>query len=249
MFPALKSAGDPVNARAHIEPGTGTQTFVGYFAVGLGIIFTWGIMLLALPIGLLVDYFNRKKQMAVLRGSGLEVGPDQFPALHACAADYAQRLGMKTPPAIYIVESNVINAAATRIGSRNFIILVDDAVDACLRTGDPQTLAFLLGHEMAHHALGHTGLVRRALAQTNKKLSRLDEFSCDAVAGQLLGDRQAAARALTVLLTGPQLMRFVNFVALNQQAAEVAADKDSVKAERQLRLTHPLLLRRIQRFL
>jgi hypothetical protein len=52
---------------------------------------------------------------------------------------------------------------------------------------------------------------------------------------------------LLVLLTGPQLVPFVNREAVLRQAAEVATDKNSVKAERNL--SHPLLLRRIQRML
>lgn len=114
---------------------------------------------------------------------------------------------MKALPAIYVAEGNTINAAAMRIGGRKVIILIDDVVDACLRSGDPQTLAFILGHEMAHHALGHTNLIRASLAKYFKKLSRLDEFSCDAVANQLVGNAQISAKALVTLLSGPQLMR------------------------------------------
>ena len=73
-------------------------------------------------------------------------------------------------------------------------------------------------------------------------LSRLDEFSCDAVAHALVGDAAAAQDALTLLLIGPQLFAKVNRVALEQQAGEVAADKNSKKSER--KLSHPLLLRR-----
>ena len=133
-----------------------------------------------------------------------------------------------------------------RIGGRKVIMLIDDVVEACLRSGDPQTLAFVLGHEMAHHALGHTGLIRTALTKYNKKLARLDEFSCDAIANQLVGNPTVSAKALTTLLTGPQLLKFVNLNQLFTQAEDIANDKNSVKAERQL--SHPLLLRRIQRF-
>jgi Zn-dependent protease with chaperone function len=123
---------------------------------------------------------------------------------------------------------------------------VDDIVEACLRSGEPHTLAFILGHELAHHALRHTGLLRMALAKYNKKLARLDEFSCDAVANQLVGNPTVSAKALTTLLTGPQLLKFANLNQLFAQAEESANDENSVKAERQL--SHPLILRRIQRF-
>lgn len=250
-FPASNSSGQPVNARDHEEPGTGTARAMGIVAAVVGLLIltalTYGVFLIALPIGLLADYFNRKKIMALLRGSSIEVGHDQFPELQSCADDFARRLGLKQTPAVYIVEGNVLNAAAARIGSRQVITLVDDVVDACLRSGDPRALSFVLAHEMAHHALGHTSRFRTMLAGSYKKLSRLNELSCDSVALALVGDPQIAAQALLVLLTGPQLVPYVNVAALLRQAQDVASDKATLQAER--RLSHPLLLRRLQRML
>lgn len=212
----------------------------------LGLI-TYGVLWLVLLFSPLIDYFNRKRAMAQLKGSAIEVGPEQFPEIHECAQVFAQRLGMKSTPAIYLVEGNVINAAALKVAGRQVIVLLDDIVDACLRSGDTRTLAFIIGHEMAHHALGHTGMIRSWMSRAMKKLSRLDEFSCDAVAHALVGDQQAAAKALVLLLSGPQLLPYVNFPRLCQQAREVQQDKHSEKSERNL--THPLLLRRMSRFL
>jgi Zn-dependent protease with chaperone function len=250
-LPTLTSSGGAVDASRCVENGTGSTVLGGYIVTILGIIVggiaTMGLALLALIIAPIADYFNRKKTMALLRGSGIEVGPHQLPELYACAISYAQRLGLKAPPEIFIIEGNVMNAAAMKIGGRKVIVLIDDVVDACLRSGDPQTLAFILGHEMAHHALGHTGFLRSIVKQYFKKLSRLDEFSADAVANELVGNPQVSARALTTLVSGPQLLPYVNLAQLRTQALDVGSDKNAIKAER--RLTHPLILRRIQRFL
>lgn len=249
-MPTIDGNGNAVNWKTAVEPGTGPQVGVSYVIAAISVLIggavSYGILWVVLLFAPVVDWFNRKKQMALLRGSAIEVGPQQFPEIHQCATAQAQRLGMEAPPTIFIVEGNLINAAAMRIGGRKVIMLIDDVVDACLRSGDPQTLAFILGHEMAHHAMGHTGLLRMALAKYNKKLARLDEFSCDAVANELVENPKVSAKALTILLTGPQLLKFVNLNQLLVQAEEVANDKNSVKAERQL--THPLILRRIQRF-
>jgi Zn-dependent protease with chaperone function len=251
VFPPLKFDGPPINPREYIEKGTGAAKAAGMVLVALAflvlIIGTYGIGLIALPIGWLADYFNQKKAMAKMKGSAIEVGPDQFPELHECAVKLATRLGLKQPPAIYIVENRVLNAVAMRIGSRQVIALMDDVVDACLRSGDPRTIGFILAHEMAHHALGHTSRVQAYLAINYKKLSRLNEFTSDAVARALVGEPQIAAQALMLLLTGPQLIPYVNIAALLCQAKEVDSDKNSVRAEK--RLSHPLLLRRLQRML
>ena len=79
-------------------------------------------------------------------------------------------------------------------------------------------LAIILGHELAHHALGHTGYVRSQIGRMLRWLSRLDELSCDRIANELTGDRAVSVRALTVLLIGPQLLPYLNPARLQQQA-------------------------------
>jgi Zn-dependent protease with chaperone function len=249
-LPSLNPGGPAVNPKEHVEPGTGLAVVLGFLASGLGVLvgglLSYGILWLVVIMAPIVEYFNRKRAMAALKGSAVQVGPEQIPELHQCAVTIAERLGMKAPPAVYIVEGNVINAAAMRLAGQQVVVLQDDIVDACLRSGDARTLMFILGHEMAHHALGHTGMLRANLSRVFKKLSRLDEFSCDAVAGVLVDDRNVSARAITVLTVGPQLLSFLNHNTLMMQAQEVNANRHSQKAEK--RLTHPLLLRRLHRF-
>jgi Zn-dependent protease with chaperone function len=250
-LPPLHPGGSPVNPKEHIEPGTGSAVVLGFFVFGLGILvgglLTWGILLLILIIAQIAYYFNRKKAIAALKGSAVEVSETQFPEIHRCAVAIAERLGMSSPPKAYVLQGNTINAAAVKLAGKKVVVLQDDMVDACLRSGDARTLTFIMGHEMAHHALGHTGIFRSSLARAFKKLSRLDEFSCDAVANALVADPKISARAMALLTVGPQLMSYLNFDSLIQQAREVDSDKYSKKAERHL--THPLLLRRLSRFI
>ncbi|MDD5139972.1 MAG: M48 family metallopeptidase [Verrucomicrobiales bacterium] len=250
QLPLLNPGGSPVNPKECVESGTGSALMLGFFVFGLGILigglFTYGILWLALIFAPIAYYFNRKKAIAALKGSAVEVGEMQFPELHQCAVTIAGRLGITSPPKVYVLESNTINAAAVKLAGKKVIVLHDDIVDACLRSGDARTLTFILGHEMAHHALGHTGIFRSSLSKAFKKLSRLDEFSCDAVANALVADTRVSTRAIALLAVGPQLMSYLNFDSLMQQAQEVNLDKHSKKAERHL--THPLLLRRLSRF-
>jgi Zn-dependent protease with chaperone function len=240
----------PVHVRGYQEPGTKSAVFLGVALAIVLMLFltvvTYGIALIALLISPIIEWVQARRTMARIRGSGLEVSPQQFPEIYACAQTFAQRLGMAQVPNIFIVEHSSLNAAALRVGGRKVIILIDDIVDACLRSGDSRTLGFILAHEMAHHALGHTGYIHAHLAQVYKKLSRLDEFSCDQVANALVGDTLVSARALITLAVGPQLLPHVNLTAVYQQAAEVRGDKLTRKAE--VKLSHPLILNRISRF-
>lgn len=247
-FPKCDANGPAIRATAFIEPKTSLAVVLGSIILVLFILISIATIYLfiVLLIGLVVDYFRRQKAMAHLKGSSIEINEVQFPEIHACAQTAAQRLGLSNPPTIYLTEGNIINAAAMRLAGRQVVVLIDDIVYACLSSGEPRTLTFIIGHELAHHALGHTGYFRSQLSRMMKWLSRLDELSCDAVANQIVGDRAVSAKALTVLLSGPQMLPYVNTAQLVEQARQVEADKKSKKAERQL--SHPLLLRRLHRF-
>jgi len=242
-----------VDAKQYIAPGTGFHTFVGWsllliFGPILFIALTlvsYGIFLIALIIAGLT-YFTRVKHMkAKLRGSALQVDESQFPEIHRSALAMSERLGLSECPEIYIVEDNHQNAFAVKKGSKRYIVLVDGIVFGAMATGNANALDFILGHELAHHALGHTSFFRSMIRSKYLPLSRLDELSCDGVAHALVGDKTAARDALALLLVGPQLFKSVNKEALDRQAREVIEDKYTKKVER--KLSHPLLLHRYAR--
>jgi len=248
MFPRCEADGPKVDAEAYVEPKTGLAVAVCSIVLGLGILIAVITIWLAIIIliGMLFDYFRQRKALAIIKGSAIEINEAQFPEIHACANAVARRLGLQETPLVYLVEGNTINASAMRLAGRRLVLLQDDLVYACLVSGEPRTLSFFVAHELAHHALGHTGYFRSQLSRMMKWLSRLDEFSCDAVGNQIAGNPAISAKALTVLLSGPQMLPYVNAAKLVEQARQVEADKKSKKAQR--RLTHPLLLLRLLRF-
>lgn len=242
-----------VEAKQYVAPGTGLHSFIGWslliiFGPVLFIILTvitYGIFLIALIIGGLT-YFSRVRHMkAKLRGSALQVNENQFPEIHRSTLAMSERLGLSECPEIYILEDNHQNAFALKKGSKRYIVLVDDIIYGAMATGDSGALDFILGHELAHHALGHTSFFRSMIRSKYTPLSRLDELSCDGVAHALVGNKAAARDALALLLVGPQLFKSVNKEALDHQAREVIDDKYTKKVERHL--SHPLLLHRYAR--
>jgi Zn-dependent protease with chaperone function len=245
--PSLSFGGQPVDAAAHVHPGTSWRVMLGWVALLIGAVViaasTMGVGLVALILGPIVAYFQAKKARMLIRGSGVHVAPDQLAFLHRMTTEFARRLGMREAPEVYVVESEMANGFAVRLGKKNVVLLTDDVVWGALQSKDPRALGFVVGHELAHVALGHTGTIRGMLRTMFRPLSRCDEHSCDAVAAALVGDKTVAVHGLTVLTVGPQLLRWLNEDALLRQAREVAADKLSLKAEKGL--THPLLLRRI----
>jgi Zn-dependent protease with chaperone function len=243
-FPALDFAGGAVQPDKHIAPGTGLRTLLAWIPMlailGFLAISTMGIGLLAAVIS---GWLMRKKIHARIKGSGLRVGPDQLPEIHKVVESFARRLGMKKVPEVYVVEDAVQNGVAVKLGSNDIVLLTDDVIWGALHAGDPRALGYVIGHELAHVALGHTGTLRSIQRNTFPSLGRLDEFTADNVATALVNDRSLAVKGITLLTVGPQLVPHINMAAMERQAKEVWSDKQSKKAEQGL--THPLLFRRI----
>ncbi len=242
-----------VDPRAHIAKGTSFHATLGWglfwITAVVGFVFsvvvTWGIALLFWIASPFFYKRSQRRARAMIHGSALLVGPDQFPEVHEAVQRLSRQLRIQSVPDILIMESSEQNAAALKTGSRAAVILTDEMVQGAISTGDPKVLDFIIGHELSHHALGHTGLFRGMMSSKYRPLSRLDEFTCDAVADALVESKQSAAMALALLAVGPQLLPKVNLKALLSQAQAVVADKESRKSEKML--THPLLLRRFGR--
>lgn len=210
----------------------------------LGIVLAVSMVgLMLIPIVFITQWIMRKRIRTLLHGSGIQVNDQQFPEINAVVKQMAARVGLKEMPLVYIVEAASMNGFALKLGKASFIILTDDMIHSPLRSGDFRTLGFIIAHEIAHLAQGHTGGIRGMLSNF-PPLHRLDELSADALSAALVNDRQLAVKSLALLTVGPELLPSLNLEALAKQAREVAADKGAwKKAEQQL--SHPLLLRRI----
>jgi len=251
-FPSLQVDGPAVDPAACVESGTSFTVVLGWMALLLSLLalvgVTWGVGLIALLIAAIANIFTRRRTLAMIHGSGIKVGPEQFAEIDAAAETLWSRLGSSSPrPDIYVVEAPVLNAAAVRLGRRNLVLLTDDLIDGCLQSSDPRTLAFVLAHELGHAMLGHNAPIRMSMASMLKKLSRLDEHTADRIARRLIGSPEVAIEGIVLLTVGPNLLPYINYEALERQAEEVVANRQSFKAEK--KLTHPLLLNRLHRAL
>jgi Zn-dependent protease with chaperone function len=246
-FPALPGPGPAVDARAHRARGSAAALLwawvVGVLVLAFLALLTSGISLAVAALWPLAQRFLARRARAVLNGSCVRVGPAQLPRIHECAARFAERLGLARQPEVFVASAASANAFALRVGGRGVVVLHDEVVDACLRGGRPGALAFVIGHELAHVSLGHSGAVHAWLARIYRRLGRLDELSCDAVAARLVGSGDDAAFGLALLAAGPKLLPYLDLGALRQQAREVDRDKLAARAERAS--THPLVLRRL----
>lgn len=246
-FPSLHAAGGKVDAKALADGKAAVFAKIGLAVIVLGLavltIATMGAFLLVIAGLAAAGWWHARIVLVRIRGSAVEIGPDQLPALHLAAETFASRLGLATRPRVFIAEAESINAFALKVASHFAVVLTDEVVDAALKLGDGNVLAFTLAHELAHHALGHTGTLHTILAALVPPLRRLDEISADNVAAALVGSPEAAVRALSTLAVGPQLLPYTNPAAIERQARSIVANRRWKKAERTM--THALIMRRI----
>src|SRR5258708_5184037 len=91
--------------------------------------------------------------LATIKGTGVRVSARQFPELDARCQRAAQSLSLPSPPEVYLIQAGgALNAFATKLLSRKFMIIYSDLADEC---EDPRQLDFVIGHEMGHLAAGH----------------------------------------------------------------------------------------------
>lgn len=256
-LPAPASASAPATARPaprvirdvdpfdHVVSGTSWWTFLGVIAVivffGGLLVATWGV---SLVITLIAVWLSERKVTGILLGGAVRVGPYQFPEIHQRVSALATAMGVRKPPEVFVLESNTQNAFAMKHGKKSRIVLIDDMVFGAALTGNENVLTWILAHEMAHIALGHTELSRAWMRGIMPPLSRLDEFTCDRVATAAVGDPDAVRDALTLLLVGPQLFSRINHRALAQQANELMKAKKKARKSAESMNSHPLLLHR-----
>lgn len=205
--------------------------------LGLGLVYallTLGFLLIAHSVFL-----------AVVRGNGVRVGPEQLPDLHRRLGVAAQRLGLQQTPELYLFQSHgVLNAFATKLLSRRFVILNSALADACQ---DPRQLDFVLGHEVGHLAAGHLSwngflLPFRFLPWLGAAYSRAREYTGDRCGLAVVEELEPAMRGLAVLAAGGRYAGELNLATFAAQRQESGR---FWMATTELMSSHPFLCKRV----
>jgi Zn-dependent protease with chaperone function/Tfp pilus assembly protein PilE len=183
--------------------------------------------------------------LAHVRTNGVRIDERQLPDLHARVKAAAQRIGITDLPAVYVVQGGgILNAFATKLLSRRYVILLSDLVDHC---EDPRQLDFVVGHELGHFAAGHLKwnlflLPYRLVPWLGAAYWRACEYTCDRYGLAAAGDLEQSQRGLVVLAAGGRIAARVDLAAFASQRQESGGFWATV-----LELTsfHPLLSKRV----
>src|SRR5262249_53005316 len=183
---------------------------------------SFGIILVLIGLGFLLRLVGELWFAAYLKTNAVRVSETQLPELFRVVQSCCSRLNMVRPD-VYVMQQNIWNAFAAKIMGRRMVVLLSGAVDSILLKGDMEQLAWLVGHELAHHRAGHLDFSRK-LADLGSwciwlKLwySRRAEITCDRMGLFCAGSLKASQLALVNATVGAQLASKVNIEeAVNQ---------------------------------
>lgn len=180
-----------------------------------------------------------------IRGNGVLVSERQFPELHRLVTEHAQRLNLGYTPTTYVLQSGgVLNAFATKMLGRRFIIVYAELLALAMQRGQA-AVSFIVGHEVGHHWRGHLKwrwltAPARLVPYLGAAYSRCCEYTCDRVGAFCAPD--GAIDGLLVLAAGSQLYPQVN---VQEFAAQAVSDKSYWIRRAEIVSTHPRLPKRV----
>jgi len=180
-----------------------------------------------------------------IRANGIKVGPRQFPELHRLATDHARRIGMKTVPDVFVIQGGgTLNAFATKMFSRRFVVLYSDVLELAYEQ-DEAAVGFVVAHELGHHHRGHLNwrwllMPSRLVPYLAGAYSRACEYTCDRYGAYCQPD--GAYAGLLVLAAGKSLYGRVN---LQEYIRQIETEKGYWTKRAETMSTHPPLPKRL----
>lgn len=186
--------------------------------IWLGILLgTFGTVIMFL-IPMAISLFIAERMMrVVLFGHALRVSENQLPEVYAIVKQCAQDMSLQQIPTVFVVDSGgLANALAVKFLRTRYVILYSHLLDML----DQKQIAMIIGHELAHHAAGHTGFWLNLLMMPSLVVpflggaySRARELTADRIGAAWVSDPEASKLALVALSCGS--LRFTPRLQIN----------------------------------
>jgi Zn-dependent protease with chaperone function/Tfp pilus assembly protein PilE len=169
------------------------------------IVGTLGVALLYLLLGFVAYLFVHSGFIAHIKGNGVRVTEAQFPDLHRSLEACCRKIGMTTPPDMYLLRTDFFNALATKFLGRNFIVLFSDVVDAL--EDEPGAIDFYIGHELGHIHRKHLQwsaflFPALLLPVLGSAYRRAQEYTCDRYGASCCTNEGQIRAALAAIAAG-----------------------------------------------
>lgn len=188
------------------------------------ILATKGIALICVLMFFIIYLFTHSAFISYLKGTAVEISPEQFPDLHKQYLACCERLEIKEPPRAYLLAADgMLNALATRFLRRNYIVLFSSIVDAL--ESDKDAINFYIGHELGHIRRNHIGkepllVFATWLPLIGAAYARACEYTCDLHGLRCCNSLRSATNAVAVLAAGVEQWKRMNVDQYIRQTQE-----------------------------
>lgn len=244
-----------MNASAYRHPKEkmyySISLFISIFlhVLSLGSIFLFALVF-ALPVWISEQLFK-----AIVFGNAIKVSDKQFPKLNNIINRQITELGLEKNIDVFVCNGQgITNAFAVKFLSKKYVILMSDLVDLMLKREAYSELEMIIGHELAHHALKHTSMMRNVILLPAKFIpflylayTRGCEFSADMIGFELTKTSKTAIRGLISIVLGSEAL------SDDIDVAEFAKQERNVPGFfgwlHDIFSTHPRMTRRIEELL
>ncbi|TYP52403.1 M48 family metallopeptidase [Thermosediminibacter litoriperuensis] len=170
----------------------------------------WALLILVALVSWGVGQYFK----AFIYGNAVRVSQEQFREIDQIVKELARELNLFRVPDVFVLSGQgAPNALAIRFLTGRYILLSGEVVDLSLKRDAYAELRMIIGHELAHHALGHISIWRnflllpaRIIPFLGAAYSRACELSADRVGMVLARDCKAARRALLALTVGSEAL-------------------------------------------
>ena len=184
-----------------------------------------------------------------LQGNAIQITTKQFPEIYSLLESQCESLGMKKIPTLYLIQSGgILNAFATRLAGKNYVVLYSDIFEKAYSDGK-DVVEFILAHELVHLKRNHI-LKRLLVFPANILLiltlaySRACEITCDSYASEI--SPSGSKRGLVLLSAGTSLYSKVN---IEEYIYCANKKKTFAKWLSEILSTHPHISKRIDRLM
>lgn len=168
--------------------------------------FAWIYLILVGLVSLITSQYYK----AMLYGNAVKVKSSQFAAINSIVNESAAKLKLTTIPEVFVLSGQgALNAVAIRMLTGKYVLLYGELMDLMLQRGQIDEVKMIVGHELAHHALGHVSVWKnlllvpaRIVPLLGTAYSRACELSADRAGMVLSGNPEASRRALLALTLG-----------------------------------------------
>jgi len=207
----------------------------GYFTFGaivggliwlILLIATFGSVILLLIFVAIPLWISQQIFKAKMYGNAIKISDAQYEQINTIVKEKCAELNMSKIPDVFIVNGQgVINAVAIKFLSSKYVILLSNLVDLMLKRDEIDELTMIIGHELAHHAAGHTNIWKNLLILPAKVIpflgaayGRSCELTADRIGMVLTKKNEAAKRALISIASGSEsLASSINIDAFKNQ--------------------------------